>query len=98
MLRLLNVARPLEASTGFVPDKVPLFGLVPIARVMLFEALVTRLPPASRTSTWTAGVIVAPATVLDGCTRNASFAAGPKVMVNELDVAPESPVAAAVRV
>jgi hypothetical protein len=65
---------------------------------MLFVALVTRLPPASCTSTWTAGAIVAPPLALDGWTKKASFAAVPTVMLNALEVAPVSPVVEAVSV
>src|SRR5512143_908547 len=91
MLRFENVATPLIAETGLVPESVPPPGLVPIAMAMLFDALVTRLPPASCTSTWTAGVIVAPAVVLVGWTRNPSLLAAPTVMVKGLEVAPVSP-------
>ena len=41
--RLLNEATPLEAAAVRVPERVPEFGLVPIARVMEFVALVTVL-------------------------------------------------------
>ena len=93
-----KLATPLTAATVFVPPRVPFFGFVPIATVTLLVALVTRLPPASRISTCTAGVIVAPPVVFEGCTRNPSCAAAPTVMLNDADVAPASPVAVAVRV
>ena len=98
IVSVLKLATPLAAATLTVPPRVPLFGLVPIASVTLFVAAVTRLPPASRISTCTAGLIVAPPVVLAGCIRNPSFAAAPTVMLNVLDVAPVSPVAAAATV
>src|SRR5512146_1568679 len=98
MLRLLNDARPLEAASVVVPDSVPLLGLVPIAMVMLLLAVVTRLPPASRTSTCTAGVMVAPPAVFAGCTRKPSLVAGPIVMLNVFEVAPVRTPEVALRV
>src|SRR5512135_2309237 len=98
MLSVLNDATPLDAATVVVPDSVPLFGLVPIAMVMLLEAVVTRLPPASRTSIWTAGLIAVPPVALDGWTRKPSFVAGPTVMLNELEVAPVRPEEVALNV
>ena len=81
MLRLLKVATPATALTVSVPDRVPPPGFVPIARVTALVAVVTVFPAASCTVTATAGVIVAPDTVFDGCTVNASFAAAPAVML-----------------
>src|SRR3989442_1847744 len=81
MLRLEKVATPLTAATVVVPARIPLAGLVPIATVMLVVAVVTVLPWASWTATWTAGVIAAPAAALLGCTVNTSFAAGPTLML-----------------
>src|SRR5512146_260392 len=98
IVSVLKLATPPTAATLTVPPRVPLFGLVPTARVTLFVAAVTRFPPASRISTCTAGLIVAPPVVLAGCTRNPSFAAAPTVILNALDVAPVSPVAAAASV
>jgi hypothetical protein len=60
--------------------------------------LVTTLPPASCTCTVTAGVIEAPPAVFDGCVPNASLAAAPTVILNELLVAPVNPVLLAVKV
>src|SRR5437879_5815599 len=98
MLRFAKVAKALTAASAGVPAKVPLAGLVPIATVMLVVAVVTVLPWASWTVTCTAGVIVAPAAVLLGCTVKASFAAAPTLMLNALLVAPVRPVADAVSV
>src|SRR5690348_11912177 len=87
MLRLLKVARPLAAATVLRPPRAPLFGLVPIATVMLFVAPVTRLPFASSTSTVTAGVIVAPPVVEVGGWTKPSFVAVPADKVIVLEVA-----------
>src|SRR2546425_11183082 len=97
MLRSLYVARPDTAFLDVVPDSVPPLGLACIETVMRVEALVTRLPPASSTSTWTAGVIGAPAAVADGCTWNTSLVAVPTVMVNVFEGAPVRTVALAAR-
>src|SRR5512143_1719746 len=97
MLRLEKVATPATAALGLVPVRMPPEGLVPIARVMLVF-VVTRFPPASRTSTCTAGVIDAPLAVFEGCTRKPSFVAGPTVMLKGLEVAAVRPVALAVSV
>src|SRR5436190_1016418 len=96
MLRFAKVATPLTAATVVVPERVPLAGLVPIATVMLVVAVVTGLPWASWTATWTARVIAAPAAVSLGCTVKTSFAAAPTAMLNALLVPPVRPVADAV--
>ena len=44
MLKSENVATPDEASTGVVPESVPLPGFVPMATVIEFVAVVTVLP------------------------------------------------------
>src|SRR5213083_3809362 len=88
MLRVENVATPATAATVAVPDRVPSPGLVPSAAVTLPLNPVGVLPCASWTVTCTAGVIVAPAVVLVGCTVNTSWLADPGVMVNGADVAP----------
>src|SRR5256886_329323 len=98
MLRVENVATPATAATVAVPDRVPPPGFVPIAAVTLPLNPVAVLPCASWTVTCTAGVIVAPAVVLVGCTVNTSWLAGPGGMVNGADVAPAKPVALAVSV
>src|SRR2546426_8589100 len=98
MLRELKVARPAAADTAVVPPSVPLFGLAPIVTLTLLVAPVTRLPPAPRISTFTAGAIVTPPVVPVGCTRKPSATAGPTAMLNDVDVAVVSPVALAVRV
>src|SRR5512141_3024084 len=95
MLRFENVATPLTAPTVLVPPRVPPLGFVPMATVTLLEAVVTRLPPASRISTLTAGVMGDPAAASDGWTRNPSFAAAPTVMLKVLEVALARPDAVA---
>src|SRR5712691_9156745 len=72
MLRVEKVATPFTAATVVVPASVPPAGLVPIARVTLLVAPVSRAPNWSRISTVTAGVIVAPAWVLIGCCTKAT--------------------------
>ena len=72
-----------------VPERVPLAGLVPMARVTaVLLSVVTVLPRLSSTVTWTAGVMVAPAVVVVGWVVNTSWAAAPGVMVKGLLVAP----------
>src|SRR3989442_8763269 len=87
MLRVENVATPLAAATVAVPARTPPAGLAPIAAVTLPVNPVAVLPCASSAVTCTAGVIVAPAVALVGCTVNTSWLAGPGVMVNAVDVA-----------
>src|SRR2546430_1540628 len=91
MLRVENIATPLAAATVVVPARAPPRGFVPIAAVTLPLNPVAVLPCASWTVPCTAGVIVAPAVVLVGCTVNTSWLAGPGVMVNGADVAPAQP-------
>src|SRR5438552_18863966 len=98
MLRVENVATPATAATVAVPDRVPSPGLVPSAAVTLPLNPVAVLPCASWTVTCTAGVIVAPAVVLVGCTLNTSRLDVPAAAVNAA-LAPElRPVAAGVSV
>src|SRR5579862_1556895 len=78
-----------------VPDRVPLPGLVPIATVIWFVAVVTTFPAASSMLTWTAGVIEPAIATLLGCTVKASLAAAPNVTLNAPLVAPVSPEALA---
>src|SRR5216110_2624984 len=99
-LNVENVATPFTAAIVVVPARVPLAGLVPIATVMLVVAVVTVLPWASWTATWTPGVIAPPAAALLGCRVKTSFAAGPtlRLMLKAVLVAPVRPVADAVSV
>jgi len=64
----LKVASPLAAATVNVPDKVPLPGLLLMAKVILSVAVGTRFPPASWTWTLTAGEIATVETALVGST------------------------------
>src|SRR5712691_6986284 len=95
MLRVENAATPPTAVTVGVPDSDPPPGLVPIAAVTLPVNPVAVLPSASRAVTCTAGVIVAPAVVLVGCTVNTSWLAVPAATLKPALVAELSPVAAA---
>src|SRR5690348_16983915 len=99
MLSVLNVATPATAVTVVVPASAPPDGFVPIATVTLPVNAVTRLPSPSSALTCTAGVIVAPAPFVVGCTVNTSWlAVVGGVILNAALVAPLKPVAAAVSV
>src|SRR5439155_1420234 len=93
MLSPEKVATPATAATVFVPDKVPVLGLVPIATVMFPVNPVAVLPLPSWAVTWTAGVITAPATAFVGSTLNKSVVAIPAVMLNAVLVVLPAPVA-----
>ena len=63
-------------------------GFVPIATVT-FAVLFVRLPAASRIRTVTAGVMIAPPVMLEGCVPKPSFAAAPTTAsVPVLDIPP----------
>src|SRR2546425_6682946 len=98
MLAAENVATPPTAATGPPPDSVPPPALVPMASVTLPVKPVAVLPFASRAVTSIAGVMLAPATVLVGCTVNTRVAAVPAVILNAVLVPVAGPVALAVRV
>src|SRR5262245_28808214 len=98
MDRLENVATPFTAGTVGVPDSAPPPGLVPIATVTFADELVTVLPNASCTITCTAGAMDTPATAFVGWTVKASRLAAAGLRVKVAEVAPVSPVAAAVSV
>ena len=98
MLSVEKEAIPAEAVTLVVPESVPPLGLVPIATVTLFVAVVTVFPNVSCTATCTAGEIVSPPLVLLGCTLKPSLEAAPKVMLNDPLVAPVRVPADAVKV
>src|SRR5437867_3002521 len=94
-LKVENVATPFTAATALVPARIPLAGFVPIATVTLVVAVVTVLPWASWTVTCTAGVFIAPAAALLGCTVKTTFAAGPTpVGWTGSEVLPEHPARA----
>src|SRR5262245_61127511 len=73
-----KVAIPEATVTAEPTLRVPQAGLVPIAKIT-WVALseVSMLPVASSTATVTAGVMVAPAAVLEGPRTKASLAGGP---------------------
>src|SRR4051812_22592888 len=98
MDRLENVATPPTAATVVGPGSVPPTGMVPMATVVLADELVTVFPNASCTATCTAGLIDAPAVVVLGCTVKANREAPAGVMLNADEVAPVSPLEAAVSV
>src|SRR3989475_7705083 len=68
MLSDAKVATPATAATDAVPPSVPPPGLLPIASVTLPANPVATLPNVSHAVTSTAGVMVAAAAVLVGCT------------------------------
>src|SRR5438876_259003 len=74
-----NVATPPTAATVVVPPKVLPPGLLPSATVTGPVKLGTTLLAASSALTCTAGLIAAPATVVDGCTVNTSWVAVPEI-------------------
>ena len=76
MLRPLNVATPLTASTVVVPESVPPPGFVAIARVTSPVKLITVFPSASCTAT-RMSVRGAPACASVGPTRKANCTAPP---------------------
>src|SRR5882724_9955454 len=101
MLRLLNVAIPAKVPVpvrlDLSPESVSPPGLFPMATVTVGRPPgndVTLFPEASWTVTLTAGEMIVPAVVLVGCTVNASWAAGPAVIVTAFEVTLVSPVAA----
>jgi hypothetical protein len=81
----LKVATPLDADTGVVPFNAPGPPLVGVAGViasaMDAELPVTVFPPASCTVTTGCVAQAIPPVPPPGCVVNASFAAGPTVML-----------------
>src|SRR5437773_2684762 len=96
MLSPEKVATPATAATVLVPDKVPVPGFVPIATVMFPVNPVAVLPFPSWAVIWTAGVMIAPATVLVGSTLKTSAVAVAGVMLNAVLVVLPAPVAVGV--
>src|SRR3989454_6266330 len=93
MLSDAKVATPATAATDAVPPSVPPPGLLPIASVTLPANPVATLPNVSHAVTSTAGVMVAAAAVLVGCTVNTSRDAAAGVMLKVALVTPRSPSA-----
>src|ERR1700722_10562333 len=82
MDRPLKVATPATAGCVAVPFRVPPGpALLPIANVT-FDVDAVKLPPASKTRTVTAGVIVAVEAVFDGWTPKTTWVAEPTVILN----------------
>src|SRR5713101_4000635 len=100
MLNVAKVATPPTAATVVVPARVAPLVPVPaaIATVTLPTKVGTKLPKASCALTCTAGVIVAAAGVVVGCTVNASTLAAAGVMLKAVLATAGSPLAVAVNV
>jgi hypothetical protein len=92
-----NVATPLSAVTGLVPESVPDPGFVPMATAIEADDVVTTIPEASSTLTTTAGEIVPPCVALAGSTVKTSCVATLEMSKLALVVL-VSPVLDAVRV
>src|SRR5216117_2972512 len=86
------------AATLDVPERAPPPGFAPIATATEPLNAVAVLPCASCAVTWTAGVIVAPATVVVGWTVKTSWLAAPGVTLKTVLLHVVSPVATAVSV
>ena len=93
-LKSAKFAMPAAAATGIVPCSAPPDAFTLIVSVTSPVKPVAVLPKGSRAITLTAGVIVAPACVVLGCTVNASLAAGAGVMVNTVLGAVSDPAVA----
>src|SRR6266550_2528192 len=91
MLSAAKLATPAAAVTVVVPFSVPPAGLLPIVSVTPPVNPVARLPKESYAVTSTAGVMVAPAVVVVGCTVNTSWDAAAGEIVKVRLVTPRSP-------
>src|SRR5712692_4982767 len=100
MLNVAKVATPPTAATVVVPASVAPGVPVPaaIATITVPTKVGTRLPNGSCALTCTAGVIVAPAGVVVGCTVNVNTLAAAGVILNAVLVTAGSPLAVAVSV
>src|SRR5215471_9095780 len=100
MLRSENVATPPPASTTLVPERVAPKVPVPlvIETVTVPFQLVAMFPTASFAVTWTDGVIVRPAEVVEGSCVNSSCAAAPAITANGADTTPGNDAVVAERV
>src|SRR5690349_14861107 len=100
MFRVEKVAMPETAATVAVPESVA--PAVPLPDVIVSVTLAVNvgsvLPDASFAVTVTAGVMVAPAAVVEGWFEKTRWLGGPAVTSNEPLVAPVGPVADALRV
>src|SRR5512134_2774829 len=93
-----KIATPLDAATGFGPDRMAPAVPVPdvIASVMLPTKPVAVFPRASCAATRTDGLMFPPAVDVVGCTVNASRVAAPGVILKALLVSGVRPVVVAV--
>src|SRR6187549_2210375 len=89
MRRSVKVATPATAFTVRVPLSVAPPGFVPSDMVTGAVDVDIRFPPASCTSTFTSGEMLAPAATFRGCTANASREAAPGTTVTSEE--PERP-------
>ena len=96
--KLLKVAKPDTAATLVVPLKVPELGFVPIVKLTVFVALVTRLLLLSSMRTVTEGEILLPAVVFVGCCKRDNLDGEPGLMLNAELVTDEMFVAVNCRV
>ena len=97
-VRVAKLATPFTAAIVVVPPSVEPPGLLPSTTLTFPVKPGTGFPAGSSAVTWTAGLIAAPATVVEGCTVKASCVAVPGVMSNALLVIVVKPLALAVRV
>jgi hypothetical protein len=74
-----NVAVPLAAATGVVPESTPEPGFVPSATAIGANDVVTTLPDESSTLMATLGVIVRPSAVFEGWVEKANCVATPEM-------------------
>src|SRR3989442_8757419 len=93
MLSDAKLATPATAATDAVPPSAPPPGLRPLASVPLPANPVATLPNVPPAVPSTAGVMVAAAAVLVGCTVNTSRDAAAGVMLKVALVTPRSPSA-----
>src|SRR6266566_563927 len=91
-----KLATPLTAATLVVPPRVAPPGLLPNDTDTVPVNAGTGFPAGSSAVTWTAGVIVWPATVVAGWPVNATCVAEPGLIAKDSLVAPVSPDAATV--
>src|SRR5439155_770718 len=93
-----KLATPFTVATVVVPLSVQPPGLEPSTTVTFPVKPGTGFPAGSSAVTWTAGLIAAPATVVDGWTVKANWVAVPGMMSNGVLVTEVTPLALAVSV
>src|SRR5438874_1775306 len=92
MVRVLKVATPQIGRAACREGRETSPGVGPMATVIEALLLVTVLPKLSWTVTWTAGVMLTPATALLGCVLNTTLVAVLGVMLKAALVPPVSPL------